>query len=154
MSEEFQTFDLTPDQKGLWWDLLLYVPTVIALASMALWQWYDGGHNTAWLLYFLASFFFIAGANRILKMRLMLLPSAPVRIALNRQTIRLTQRNQATIDLIREQKFYADYAGKSFGISGLNGKGERLQFVFGKGQFAQTAQYDKLVETLKRYFKA
>ena len=76
-------FDLSRDTKGMMWDLLLYIPTVVALLSMAAKFWYGDDANLAYLLVFLASFFCIAGANRILKTRLMILPNAPVAIEID-----------------------------------------------------------------------
>jgi len=153
MGEISPNIRFVPDRKGMLWDLLLYVPTVAALASIGAKLWYGGDKNLAYLLCFLASFFLIAGSSRILKTRLMLLPSAPVALELNKQYIRLEQRDGKVIDLVKEQRFYSDYSGRSFGISGLDGRGERLQFVFHKGQFQDASQYDGTVETLRRYFK-
>ena len=142
-------FSLVPDHKGMVWDLLLYVPTVIALLAMAAKFWYGGEANLSYLLAFMASFFFIAGANRILKTRLMLLPTAPIAIEVGRQTTRLILRNGAHIDLIKELRFYSDYAGRSFGLSGLDGSGKRLQFVFHKGQFSDERNYKSALDALR-----
>ncbi len=146
-------YQLTQDHKGMAWDLLLYLPTVTALASMAVKLWYGGDQSLAYLLYFLASFFLIAGANRILKTRLMVLPSSPVAIELERENIRIKQRNGEEVQLLKKQRCYSDYTGRSFGISGLDGTGKQLQFVFHKGQFQNASEYQKLLETLHRYFK-
>lgn len=143
-------FDLVQDHKGMVWDLLLYVPTVAVLASMAAKFWYADDQNLAYLLYFLTCFFFIVGSNRILKTRLMLLPSAPVCMEVNGQNVGLIQRNGARIDLVKKLRYYSDYAGRSFGISGLDGSGKQLQFVFHKGQFATADQYNSVREILKR----
>jgi hypothetical protein len=144
---------LKQDRSGMVWDLLLYVPTVVTLASMAIKLWYGGDHNLAYLLYFLASFFFIAGANRILKTRLMLLPSSPVSIELDKHNIYLKQRNGEAVHLLKSQRCYSDYANRSFGISGMDGSGKQQQFVFHKGQFQDTREYQRLLETLQRNFK-
>ncbi len=153
MDANHLSFHLVQDSKGMVWDLLLYIPTVAVLASIGAKLWYGGDHNWAYLLSFLASFFFIAGANRILKTRLMLLPSAPVSLELDKQNIRLTQRDGKKTELVKDQRFYSDYAGRSFGISGLDGSGKRLQFVFHKGQFSDASQYDRALENLRRNFK-
>jgi hypothetical protein len=71
---------------GVLWDALLYVPTVSALGLFAVSSWYDDKAAVAYLLGFLACFFLIAGANRILTTRLMLLPSAPVAIEVGSDT--------------------------------------------------------------------
>lgn len=143
-------FDLVQDHKGMVWDLLLYVPTVAILASLAANFWYGDDQNLAYLLYFLTCFFFIVGFNRIFKTRLMLLPSAPVCLEVSEQIVGLVQRNGARIDLVKKLRYYSDFAGRSFGISGLNGAGKQLQFVFHKGQFATMSQYNSAQEALKR----
>jgi len=146
-------FELRPDRKGAAWDLLLYVPTVIALASMGAKLWFGDDHALAYLLTFLASFFFFVGANRILKTRLMLLPSAPIRVDVNADAVSVVQRGGASADLVKEQRVYADYSGRSFGLSGLDRQGRRLQFVLHRGQFADDAAFAALQEALKRLGK-
>jgi hypothetical protein len=150
MAETMQ-FDLVQDRKGVVWDLLLYIPTVIALASISASFWYGDDHNMGYLFLFLTCFFFIAGFNRIFKTRLMLLPSAPISIKVSEQNIGLMQRNGTQVDLVKNIRYYADYTGKTFGISGLDGSGKQLQFVFHKGQFATVNQYDSAQTLLKRY---
>lgn len=117
------------------WDLLLYVPTVVALLSMVAKFWYAGDVSLAYLFSFLASFFFIAGANRILKTRLMLLPTAPIAIEIGKQITRIIMRNGENVELVKDLRIYADYSGRSFGLAGLDKLDQRLQFVFHKGQF-------------------
>ena len=143
-------FELLQDRKGMMWDLLLYVPTVTALLSMAAKFWYGGDANLAYLLLFLGSFFFIAGANRILKTRLMILPSAPVAIEVDKSLIRLALRDGGRVELMKELKYYSDYAGRTFGLAGLDGSGRRLQFVFHKGQFASPENYQALQDKLRK----
>lgn len=144
-------FDLLQDRKGMMWDLLLYIPTVLALLSMAAKFWYGDDANLAYLLLFLGSFFFIAGANRILKTRLMLLPSAPVAIEIDRAVVRLVLRGGARIEVVKDLRFYSDYAGKSFGLTGSEGSGRRLQFVFHKGQFASAQDYQAAQGKLRQF---
>ena len=145
-------FALRPDAKGAFWDLLLYVPTVVALASVAAKLWFGGEQGLAYLLAFLASFFCIAGANRILKTRLMLLPAAPVRIDVDvdADSVSVRQRDGLAIDLVKDQKVFGDLAGRSFGLTGLNRNGQRLQFVFHRGQFADDADFARIREALTR----
>ena len=142
-------FSLVPDHRGMIWDLLLYVPTVFALVLLASKFWFGGDTNLAYLLSFLASFFFIAGANRILKTRLMLLPTAPTAIEVGKQTARLILRNGDQINLVKDLRFYSDFAGRSFGLAGLDGTGERLQFVFHKGQFPDERAYKSVLDALR-----
>lgn len=141
--------DLVADRKGVVWDLLLYVPTVVVLALMAAKRWYADDHELAYLLYFLSCLFLIIGFNRIFKTRLMLLPSAPISVEVSGQNVSLLQRNGVRLDLVKKIKYYADYAGRSFGISGLDGVGKQLQFVFHKGQFATVDQYKSFQDALK-----
>lgn len=148
MTETMQ-FDLVPDRKGMVWDLLLYVPTVVALASIATSFWYDGDHNTGYLFSFLTCFFFIAGFNRIFKTRLMLLPSAPVSLKVGEENLGLLQRNGIQVNLVKNLRYYPDYSGKSFGISGLDGGGRQQQFVFHKGQFPTAEKFDSLQAIFK-----
>ena len=143
-------FVLRRDARGALWDLLLYVPTVVALASVGAKLWFGGDHSLAYLLSFLASFFFIVGANRVLKTRLLLLPAAPVRVELTGEAVAITQRSGTRVDLVKDQRLYTDYAGRSFGISGLDGNGRRLQFVLHRGQFGDLAQYEAIQEALRR----
>lgn len=144
-------FELVRDRKGMIWDLLLYIPTVVALGSISARFWYGNDHNMGYLFFFLTCFFFIAGFNRIFKTRLMLMPSAPISLNLNEQWLALKQRNGVQVDLVKNLRYYPDYAGKSFGISGLDGTGKQLQFVFHRGQFATADQYNSAQDILKRH---
>jgi hypothetical protein len=148
------SFALRPDRKGMTWDLLLYVPTVVALASMAFKFWYGGDQSLAYLLSFLACFFLIAGANRVLKTRLMLLPSAPVGLEIADDVIRVILRGGQATDLVKEQRFYTDYAGRTFGVSGLDRGGRRQQVVLHKGQFADEKQFGAAQDALRRATRA
>ena len=146
-------FNLVADRKGVTWDLLLYIPTVIALASIATSFWYGDDHNMGYLFYFLTCFFFIAGVNRIFKTRLMLFPSAPISFSVKELQIELTQKNGTKVSLIKNIKYYSDYSGKSFGLSGLDGQGKQQQFVFHKGQFGAVEEFDSAQTLLKNQFK-
>lgn len=143
-------FDLVTDRKGMWWDLLLYIPTVIALGTIGISFWSSNDQSMGYLFFFLTSFFFIAGFNRVFKTRLMLLPSAPVSLLVGEQDLVVVQKDGAQIDLVKGLKLYSDFAGKSFGVSGLNGSGKQMQFVFHKGQFAAADKFDSIKELIKR----
>ncbi|RFC32481.1 MAG: hypothetical protein DID92_2727745475 [Candidatus Nitrotoga sp. SPKER] len=142
-------FSLVQDRKGMVWDLMLYVPTVVALLSMVVKFWYGGDVSLAYLFSFLASFFFIAGANRILKTRLMLLPTAPIAIEIDKQVTRIIMRNGEHVGLVQDLRIYSDYSGRSFGLAGLDKLGQRLQFVFHKGQFSSIKEYQAVQENLR-----
>ena len=150
---EVKQFDLVQDRRGVIWDLLLYVPTVVALASIGASFWFRADHNMGYLLFFLSCFFFFAGFNRIFKTRLMLLPSAPVSLRIGEQFASFLQRNGTQVDMMKNIRYYPDYAGKSFGISGLDGTGKQLQFVFHKGQFANLDQFGSAQSLLKELSK-
>jgi hypothetical protein len=153
LKSETMQFDLVQDRKGMIWDLLLYIPTVGALSSIAASFWYSDDHNMGYLFFFLTCFFFIAGFNRVFKTRLMLLPSAPISLKVGEQSLGLVQRNGTQVDLVKSLRYYPDYSGKTFGISGLDGAGKQLQFVFHKGQFATTLLYESAQALLKRHLK-
>ncbi len=131
------------------WDFLLYVPTVIALLSMVAKFWYGGDVSLAYLFSFLASFFFIAGANRILKTRLMLLPTAPIAIEIGEHSTRIIMRNGEKVELVKDIRLYADYSGRSFGLAGLDKLDQRMQYVFHKGQFPSMKDYQAIQERYK-----
>lgn len=131
------------------WDLLLYIPTVVALSSMAVKFWFADDVNLAYLFVFLASFFCIAGANRVLKTRLMLLPSSPVAIEMGEQTARLLLRNGERAELLKDLRYFPDYSGRTFGLTGMDGNGRRIQFVFHKGQFSTADEYGAIQNQLK-----
>lgn len=149
---EVTQFDLVPDNKGVLWDLLLYVPTVIALASISASLWYDDNHNGGYLFFFLTCFFFIAGFNRVFT-RLMLFPSSPVRLTVAGGSLILARKNGTELNLIKDIRYFTDFAGKSFAVSGLDGKGKQLQFVFHKGQFAAVEKFDAAQTLLNSQFK-
>jgi len=143
-------FALHQDLRGAGWDLLLYVPTVIALASVAAKLWFGGEQSLAYLLSFLASFFCLVGANRILRTRLLLLPQAPVALDVQDDSVRVRTRSGAAAVIVRELRYYSDFSGRSFGLSGLDGQGSRLQFVFHRGQFGDPANYGAAQDALRR----
>ncbi len=148
--KEAVKFDLVADRRGMVWDLLLYVPTVVALGSISASLWYGNEHNTSYLLFFLTCFFFIAGFNRVFKTRLMLLPSAPVALMVGEQGVGLIQKNGVRIDLVKNLRYFPDYAGKSFGLSGQDGSGKLLQFVFHKGQFPDEDRFASARDAFKK----
>lgn len=141
--------DLMQDRKGMMWDLLLYVPTVVALLSMAAKFWFGDSIDLAYLLVFLGSFFLIAGANRILKTRLMLLPTAPIAIDIDKQEVGFALRNGRSVSIVKDLRYYPDYAGRSFGLAGMDNSGKRLQFVFHKGQFPDEKVYQATQKALR-----
>jgi len=150
---EMKQFNLVADNKGVVWDLLLYIPTVIALASIGAGFWFNDDQSMGYLFFFLTCFFFIAGVNRIFKTRLMLFPTAPISFGVTGQGIVLGLKNGVQVNLIKNIKYYSDYSGKTFGLSGLDGSGKQLQFVLHKGQFAAVEEFDSAQAILKSQYK-
>jgi len=143
-----EKFILMQDRKGVTWDALMYIPTVTGLGAGAFIFWYQPNHALAYLLFFLACFFFYQGLHRILS-RLMLLPNTPVVLDVNKQRVRLELRNGTVVELIKNVRYFSDYAGKSFGLTGLDTSGVKRQYVFHKGQFVNQSEYQKLGGSLK-----
>lgn len=142
---------LIQDRRGVVWDLLLYVPTVVVLALLALKLWYGDNRGASYILFFMASFFLIAGANRILKTRLMWLPSAPEALEIDKTEVRLELRNGDHVSLVKDLRFYPDTQGHSFGLSGKDVLGRSLQYVFHRGQFQSGEMYRKVTSALEAY---
>jgi hypothetical protein len=138
-------YTLCRDIQGMYWDALLYVPTVSALSIFALSTWYDNKTSVAYLLGFLACFFLFTGANRILTTRLMWLPSAPVAIETRSGAADLILKSGEIIRLQRDLKVYRDRSGRSFGLTGLCEQGKRRQFVFHRGQFRQDSDFQAVM---------
>ena len=141
-------YELVPDKRGLVWDLLLYIPTVTALALISVNLWYSPNQTWAYLLVFLASFFFVAGLNRVLG-RMLLLPTAPVALSVEKNGVQLTLRNGSQVDLVKDVRFFSDYAGKSFGLTGMDLSGKKRQFVFHRGQFPDESAYKATSDSLR-----
>jgi hypothetical protein len=129
----------------MFWDALLYLPTVSALSVFALGSWYDNKVSMAYLLGFLACFFLIAGANRVLTTRLMWLPSAPVAIETRSNAVDLMLKNGEIIKLRQDLKLFRDRSGRSFGLTGTSEQGRRRQFVFHRGQFRQDSDFQAVM---------
>ena len=138
-------YTLCRDYRGMYWDALLYVPTVSALAVFAASSWYDGKTSMAYLLGFLACFFLIAGANRILTTRLMWLPSAPVAIETRPNAADLILKSGDVVKLRSDLKLYRDRSGRSFGLTGVSEQGSRRQFVFHRGQFRLDSDFQAVM---------
>lgn len=130
------------------WDLLLYVPTVIFLFATGAKLWFGTSQSWAYLLFFMGFFFTFAGANRVLSGRLMLLPSSPLSLDCDRERVTVGLRSGESVDLVKDVRFYPDYAGKSFGLSGMDLSGKRRQYVFHRGQFGDPKAYQELLGKL------
>lgn len=146
-SEEFK---LLQDRKGMIWDIILYLPTVSGLGLASSMFWYDNNQNLSYLLMFGGCFFLYQGVHRILG-RLMLLPHAPVSLDISKKRVLLTLKNGEHTELVKDLRYYADFAGKSFGLTGMDLVGKKRQFVFHKGQFGDGDGFKKIGAALKIY---
>ena len=145
-------YELIQDKKGMVWDLVLYIPTLIALSLVASKLWFSGDDGIVYLLVFLITFVFFIAFNRIAKTRLMILPSAPISFSVSKKGVSVTQRNGDTVYLVNDVRFFTDFAGKSFGLAGVDLNGNKQQYVFHRGQFPSDAEFDSSKAQL-RIFK-
>ncbi len=139
---------LQQDKKGITWDALMYIPTVSGLGIGAFMFWYDQSQNLAYLLFFLACFFFYQGIHRVLG-RLMLLPQSPVSLDVTKQRVLMKLRNGETVELVKDLRYFSDHAGKSFGLTGMDMGGVKRQYVFHKGQFGSDDAFKSVGGALK-----
>jgi hypothetical protein len=146
-----QNFNLCQDKKGMYWDLALYIPTVIALISVAFQMWYAGNESFTYLLMFATTFIFLIGFNRIAKTRMMLLASAPVSFVVSKQGVTLTTKSGDEIALATNVRFFSDVAGKSIALSGLDLLGKRQQCVFHRGQFESQSVFEEAKASLRMF---
>jgi len=135
-------FNLVEDRKGLIWDLVLYIPTIIALLVLASKYWFAGDENITYLLVFLTTFIFLIAFNRIFKTRLMMLPTSPISFSVSKKGVSIALKNGISVELVKDVRFFTDVAGKSFGLAGIDLEGVKKQFVFHKGQFVDDEQFD------------
>ncbi len=142
-----ETFVLEKDRRGVLWDAAMYVPTVGGLSGVSFMFWFDGDKGLSYLLFFLACFFFYQGLHRILQ-RLLLLPSSPVELSVSKQRILLKTRGGESTELVKDLRYFTDYAGKSFALSGMDMAGAKRQYVFHRGQFADSVIYKKVTASL------
>ncbi len=144
------TCKLNADKPGVIWDLILYVPTVGFLLLIGLRYWYaDDSSLLGEGLMFLGFFFFIVAVNRISR-RLLLMPSSPVGLDIRKEHITMMLKNGDKRLLMRDIRFFSDKAGKSFGLTGMDERGAKQQYVFHKGQFDAT-NFDLVTKALNFY---
>ncbi len=147
-----ESYELLPDKKGAFWDVVMYVPVVVVLASLALQLWYGVTYkNFSYILIFAASFIFLIGMNRVLKSRLMILPSAPKSFEIDKKSIVVVLRNDERVEMVKELRYFSDYAGKSFGLTGVDLSGKKQQFVFHKAQFGGDSSFNDIRSRLAVY---
>src|SRR3569833_3700283 len=112
-------YEFSQDRMGMLWDLALYIPTVGALFSIAAKMWYGANHSWAYLLVFLGTFFFLVGANRVLKTRMLILHTAPVALEIAKNQVRVRLRSGETIDLVKDVRFISVVGGKALELTGM-----------------------------------
>ncbi len=141
---------LKADKMGIMWDLILYVPTVGFLLLIGLRYWTLGDERILGeILMFLGFFFLMVGGGRVLR-RLLMMPSSPVAMDINKERIALKLKNNEQRLLVRDIRFFSDKAGKSFGLTGVDEKGRKQQYVFHKGQFSDD-DFTHVTEALGYY---
>src|SRR5208283_3701350 len=113
-------------------------------------SWYDDKVPVAYLLGFLACFFLIAGANRILTTRLMVLPTAPVAIESRANGADLVLKSGDVVKLRLDLKLFREKSGRTFGLTGINDMGKRCQYVFHRGQFKDDSEFKAVMDALER----
>ena len=148
---KLESYNLVADNRGASWDVLLYVPVVVLLGTDSAKSWYGGDQNIAYVLVFLASFIFLIGANRVLGTRLMLLPASPRILELAKKSVIVTVKGGERIELVKDLRYFPDYAGKSFGLVGMDLSGKKRQFVFHRGQFEQESYFKDICSRLSVY---
>ncbi len=150
MPRQAESFSLEKDRQGMLWDVLMYVPTVGGLAGVSFMFWFDGEQGLSYILFFLACFFLYQGAHRIMQ-RLMLLPSSPVALTVAKQGVQLATRSGESVELVKDVRYFTDYAGKSFALSGIDMGGGKRQYVFHRGQFPDAEAYKRAGDALKPF---
>ncbi len=130
------------------WDIMLYLPTVGGLGAGGAIFWNNGSQGLAYLLLFLTFFFLYQALHRI-SARMMLLPTAPVSLEISKQSVAIQLKNNEKVSLVKDVRYFADYAGKSFGLTGMDLQGRKRQYVFHSGQFRAEEEYKRAGAFLK-----
>ena len=81
----------------------------------------------------------------------MLLPNNPIELDISKKRVQLKLRNGEQVELVKDVRYFSDYAGKSFGLAGMDLTGKRRQYVFHKGQFTNENNFKKVGSALKIY---
>ena len=144
-------YEFKQDRKGVTWDLLLYVPTVGALFSIAAKLWFGPNQSWSYILVFLGSFFLLVGMNRIMKTRLLVIPSAPVALEVAKGQVNIRLRSGQVVGLVKDVRFFSEIGGKTFALTGMDLSGQKRQYVFHLGQFQDEAAYKDAKSYLEVY---
>jgi len=73
-----------------------------------------------------------------------------VKLDVTRDKVSLQLKGGDAVSLIKDVRFFTDYAGKSFGLSGMDAQGANRQFVFHRKQFDESV-YGDVVKALEKY---
>ena len=141
-----EEYRLVKDKNGVIWDALLYVPMVTGLALGAAIFWHQSNQGLAYLLFFLACFFFYQGLHRILG-RLILLPANPTMLDVSKRMVTLWLKNGQKIELIKNLRFYSE--SKTIALTGMDSGGASRQYIFHKGQFEDETQFKRASASLR-----
>jgi hypothetical protein len=80
----------------------------------------------------------------------MLLPSAPVAIEPGTGAADLILKSGEIIRLRHDLKLFREPSGRTFGLTGVNERGKRCQFVFHRGQFKADSDFQAAMTSLDR----
>jgi hypothetical protein len=80
-----------------------------------------------------------------------MLPRSPAALAVSPDQVSLQLRSGQRIELVKNLRYFADYAGKSFALVGMDLSGKRHQFIVHRGQFADPASFQDLRGRLAVY---
>ncbi len=146
-----ESYVLVPDKRGAIWDAVLYVPVIAILVLMALQFWYGPYQYVSYALVFSATYIALIGFNRVAGTRLLISSKAPLSLAVEKKRISVKVKNGDSIELVSDVRYFPDYAGKSFGLTGMDMSGKKRQFVFHRGQFESEAVFKDIRSHLAVY---
>lgn len=82
--------------------------------------------------------------------RLLIHPQAPVSLDINRERVRMKLKGGQYASLMKDIRFFADQAGKSFGLTGMDAMGTKRQYVFHRKQFIED-DFMAVIKALDKY---
>ncbi len=146
-----ESFTLVPDKRGAIWDAVLYIPVIAVLVLMALQFWYGPYQYVSYALVFSATYIALIGFNRVAGTRLLISPSAPLSLAIEKKSVSVKIKNGDCVELVSDVRYFPDFAGKSFGLTGVDMSGKKRQFVFHRGQFENEGVFKDIRSRLAVY---
>lgn len=146
-----ESYALVPDKKGALWDVVLYIPVIAILILMALQFWYTQYQYVSYILVFSSTYIALIGFNRVAGSRLLIKPSAPLSLTVDKKRISIDTKGGESVQLVNDVRYFPDYAGKSFGLTGMDMSGKKQQFVFHRGQFENETLFKDIRSRLAVY---